>query len=65
MKVFLMEGGDSFLGFLIRAHLHKAETPGPTGGAILHDVDGEYRTGLGKVILQVVLGRVVIKVSNE
>jgi hypothetical protein len=54
LKVFLVEHSDCFCGIVLRAHLDEGKPSRTAGGTILHDVDGDHRSSLREVVLQVV-----------
>jgi hypothetical protein len=65
LEILLVEHGNRFGSILLRTHFHKAKPARPSGGAILHNVDGDDRSRLGEVVLQIVLGRGERQISNE
>ena len=65
LKIFLMKHRNGFFGFRLRAHFHKCESAGPARRPILHNIDGNHRSRLGKVILKIIFRGIVREVSNK
>jgi hypothetical protein len=63
--VFAIQAVNSLLGFFGAAHGYKTKTARAVGGAIHHQVGLGHGAELGKGILQVILGDIEGKVSNE
>ena len=65
LKIFLVKHLDRFGRVFLRTHFHEGEPARPASGAVLHDVDGDHRTRLGEVILEVVFCRCEGQISDE
>lgn len=65
LEILLMERVNRRIGVRLGTHLDERETPGTTGGAILHDVDCDDSASGGEMILQIIFSGTEWEVSDE
>ena len=65
LKILVVEHFDGLVGFFGGGHFHEGEAAGFAGELVHHDVDGTDHTRRGEMILQVVVRRLIGKVSYE
>jgi len=65
LEGLFMEHLDRLGNIFRRRHFDEGETAGSPRRAVLHDVNGDHRAGLGEVVLQVIFRGVEGKVTDE